>query len=62
VIHIKAGGYFENVEVGSEKTNIMLVGDGMWRTVIKASRNVVDNYTTFRSATLGTTLTRTLVT
>ncbi|KAM0909780.1 hypothetical protein ACQ4PT_014600 [Festuca glaucescens] len=52
VIHIKAGGYFENVEVGSEKTNIMLVGDGMWKTVIKASRNVVDNYTTFRSATL----------
>ncbi|XP_051213666.1 pectinesterase [Lolium perenne] len=52
VIHVKAGGYFENVEVGSEKTNIMLVGDGMWRTVIKASRNVVDNYTTFRSATL----------
>uniref|UniRef100_A0ACD5YBL1 Uncharacterized protein n=1 Tax=Avena sativa TaxID=4498 RepID=A0ACD5YBL1_AVESA len=52
VIHIKAGGYFENVEVGSEKTNLMLVGDGMWKTVIKASRNVVDNYTTFRSATL----------
>jgi pectinesterase len=63
VIHIKAGGYFENVEVGSEKTNIMLVGDGMWRTVIKASRNVVDNYTTFRSATLGTSSsTRMLVT
>uniref|UniRef100_J3MP28 Pectinesterase n=1 Tax=Oryza brachyantha TaxID=4533 RepID=J3MP28_ORYBR len=52
VIYIKAGGYFENVEVGSEKTNIMFVGDGMWRTVIKASRNVVDNSTTFRSATL----------
>lgn len=53
VIYIKAGGYFENVEVGSEKTNLMFVGDGMWRTVIKASRNVVDNSTTFRSATLG---------
>ncbi|TVU37253.1 hypothetical protein EJB05_10559, partial [Eragrostis curvula] len=47
-----AGGYFENVEVGSEKTNLMFVGDGMWKTVIKASRNVVDNSTTFRSATL----------
>jgi pectinesterase len=53
VIHIKAGGYFENVEVGPEKTNLMFVGDGMWKTVIKASRNVVDNSTTFRSATLG---------
>ncbi|XP_062187970.1 pectinesterase-like [Phragmites australis] len=52
VIYIKAGAYFENVEVGSEKTNIMFVGDGMWKTVIKASRNFVDNYTTFRSATL----------
>lgn len=52
VIRVKTGGYFENVEVGSEKTNLMLVGDGMWKTVIKASRNVVDNYTTFRSATL----------
>uniref|UniRef100_A0A0D9X2W6 Pectinesterase n=1 Tax=Leersia perrieri TaxID=77586 RepID=A0A0D9X2W6_9ORYZ len=52
VIYIKAGGYFENVEVGSEKTNIMFVGDGMWKTVIKASRSVVDNSTTFRSATL----------
>ncbi|RLN34067.1 pectinesterase-like [Panicum miliaceum] len=52
VIYIKAGGYFENVEVGPEKTNLMFVGDGMWKTVIKASRNVVDNSTTFRSATL----------
>ena len=53
VIYIKAGGYFENVEVGPEKTNLMFVGDGMWKTVIKASRNVADNSTTFRSATLG---------
>ncbi|CAL5084673.1 unnamed protein product [Urochloa decumbens] len=52
VIYIKAGGYFENVEVGPEKTNLMFVGDGMWKTVIKASRSVVDNSTTFRSATL----------
>ncbi|OEL22872.1 Pectinesterase 3 [Dichanthelium oligosanthes] len=52
VIYIKAGGYFENVEVGADKTNLMFVGDGMWKTVIKASRNVVDNSTTFRSATL----------
>jgi pectinesterase len=57
VIYIKAGGYFENVEVGSDKTNLMFVGDGMWKTVIKASRNVVDNSTTFRSATLGQSLT-----
>lgn len=53
VIYVKAGGYYENVEVGSSKTNIMLIGDGMWKTAIKANRNVVDGWTTFRSATLG---------
>ncbi|KAJ4802106.1 Pectinesterase [Rhynchospora pubera] len=52
VIYIKAGAYLENVEVGKSKTNIMFVGDGIGKTVIKASRNVVDGWTTFRSATL----------
>ncbi|KAK1280283.1 hypothetical protein QJS04_geneDACA019766 [Acorus gramineus] len=52
VIYIKAGAYFENVEVNKTKTNIMLVGDGIGKTVIKASRNVVDGWTTFRSATV----------
>ncbi|KAK8965813.1 Pectinesterase 2 [Platanthera guangdongensis] len=53
VIYIKAGGYFENVEVGKNKINLMFVGDGIGQTVIKASRNVVDGWTTFRSATVG---------
>ncbi|KAI0489454.1 hypothetical protein KFK09_029297 [Dendrobium nobile] len=52
VIYIKAGGYFENVEVGKNKINLMFVGDGIGKTVIKASRNVVDGWTTFRSATV----------
>ncbi|XP_057718438.1 pectinesterase-like [Arachis stenosperma] len=51
VIHIKAGAYFENVEVIKKKTNLMLVGDGIGKTVVKASRNVVDGWTTFQSAT-----------
>ncbi|CAA6654336.1 unnamed protein product [Spirodela intermedia] len=53
VIYIKAGGYFENVDVDSKKTNLMFIGDGMGKTVVKASRNVVDGWTTFRSATVG---------
>jgi pectinesterase len=53
VIYVKAGGYYENVEVGNSKTNIMLIGDGMWKTAIKGNRNVVDGWTTFRSATVG---------
>ncbi|XP_031497630.1 pectinesterase-like [Nymphaea colorata] len=53
IIYIKAGGYFENVDVPSSKTNLMFVGDGMWKTVVKASRNVIDGWTTYRSATVG---------
>ncbi|XP_062089042.1 pectinesterase-like [Humulus lupulus] len=52
VIYIKAGAYFENVEVVKKKTNLMFLGDGIGKTVIKASRNHVDGWTTFRSATV----------
>ncbi|KOM39442.1 hypothetical protein LR48_Vigan03g282400 [Vigna angularis] len=47
-----AGAYFENVEVIRRKTNLMWVGDGIGKTVVKASRNVVDGWTTFQSATV----------
>ncbi|KAF5455288.1 hypothetical protein F2P56_024883 [Juglans regia] len=52
VIYIKAGAYFENVEVERKKTNLMFIGDGIGKTIVKASRNVVDGWTTFRSATV----------
>ncbi|KAF5731428.1 pectinesterase-like [Tripterygium wilfordii] len=52
VVYIKAGAYFENVEVVTKKTMLMFVGDGIGKTVVKASRNVVDGWTTFRSATV----------
>jgi hypothetical protein len=35
----------------------MFIGDGMGKTVIKASLNVVDGSTTFRSATVGQSIT-----
>lgn len=53
VIYIKAGAYLENVEVPRKKTNLMFLGDGIGKTVVKASRNVVDGWTTFHSATVG---------
>lgn len=53
IIYIKAGAYFENVEVNKSKTNLMFIGDGIGKTVIKANRSVAQNFTTFRSATLG---------
>lgn len=53
IIRIKAGVYRENVEVPKKKKNIMFIGDGRTRTIITASRNVVDGSTTFHSATVG---------
>lgn len=52
IIYIKAGQYYENVEVDKKKTNIMFLGDGIGKTLIKGNRNVVDGWTTFRSAVL----------
>ncbi|KAL9318874.1 hypothetical protein ACSQ67_015391 [Phaseolus vulgaris] len=37
VIHIKEGAYFENVEVIRKKTNLMFVGDGIGKTVVKGT-------------------------
>uniref|UniRef100_A0A7N0TVB6 Pectinesterase n=1 Tax=Kalanchoe fedtschenkoi TaxID=63787 RepID=A0A7N0TVB6_KALFE len=37
VIYIKAGNYSETVEIKQEKTNIMFLGDGMGKTVIKGN-------------------------
>ncbi|KAG0480083.1 hypothetical protein HPP92_010680 [Vanilla planifolia] len=51
VIYVKRGFYLENVEIKKKKWNLMIVGDGMQSTVISGSRNFVDGWTTFRSAT-----------
>ncbi|XP_004247400.2 pectinesterase-like [Solanum lycopersicum] len=52
VIYIKAGAYFEYVEVVKKKSMIMFLGDGIGKTLIKGNRSVVDGWTTFRSATV----------
>lgn len=51
VIYVKAGTYNENVEISSK--NIMLVGDGIGKTIITGSRSVGGGSTTFNSATVG---------
>ncbi|XP_010273802.1 PREDICTED: pectinesterase/pectinesterase inhibitor PPE8B [Nelumbo nucifera] len=51
VIYVKRGVYKENVEIKKKKWNLMIVGDGMDVTIISGSRNFVDGWTTFRSAT-----------
>ncbi|KAL8033614.1 hypothetical protein ABFX02_13G170900 [Erythranthe guttata] len=52
VIYVKKGTYKENVEVGKNKKNLMIIGDGMNNTIITGDLNVVDGATTFNSATL----------
>ncbi|RDX63479.1 hypothetical protein CR513_58088, partial [Mucuna pruriens] len=52
VIYVKKGTYKENVEIGSKKTNVMLVGDGMDATVITGNLNFIDGTSTFKSATV----------
>ncbi|KAF9614039.1 hypothetical protein IFM89_014839 [Coptis chinensis] len=51
VIHIKKGLYNEYVDIKKKKWNLMMTGDGMGVTVISGNHNVVDGWTTFRSAT-----------
>ncbi|KAK4415781.1 Pectinesterase 1 [Sesamum alatum] len=51
-IKIMAGVYKENVLIPREKIKIMLIGDGMNSTIITGSRNFVDGFSTFESATL----------
>ncbi|GJU64561.1 pectinesterase 2-like protein [Tanacetum coccineum] len=52
VIHVKAGVYKENIEIGTKLKNIMLLGDGIGKTIITGSKSVGGGSTTFKSATL----------
>ncbi|CAI0448199.1 unnamed protein product [Linum tenue] len=51
VIYVKGGVYNEYVEIKKKRWNIMMVGDGINRTIITGNRNFIDGWTTFRSAT-----------
>lgn len=53
IIQVKRGTYKENLDIGTNMKNIMLVGDGMRYTIITGSRSVVGGTTTFNSATVG---------
>ncbi|KAK6144988.1 hypothetical protein DH2020_021808 [Rehmannia glutinosa] len=54
VIRIKAGVYEETIRVPLEKKNVVLLGDGMGKTVITGSMNVgQQGMSTYNSATVG---------
>ena len=61
IIYIKAGVYNEKIEIDRHMKNIMLVGDGMDRTIITNNRNVPDGSSTYGSATFGITDTNILL-
>ncbi|KAL0876732.1 hypothetical protein Bca101_026437 [Brassica carinata] len=51
--HTSSSVYRENIEVGNNNHNIMLVGDGERKTIITSGRSVKGGYTTYNSATAG---------
>lgn len=55
VIYVKAGVYSENLQIVNSLTNLVLVGDGIGRTIITGSRSVRNGFTTFSSATFSKT-------
>ncbi|KAL2345439.1 hypothetical protein Fmac_006724 [Flemingia macrophylla] len=51
VILITEGVYQEYVSIAKNKKFLMLIGDGINKTIITGDHNVVDGFTTFNSAT-----------
>ncbi|KAK7392294.1 hypothetical protein VNO78_20728 [Psophocarpus tetragonolobus] len=51
LIYVTAGVYEENVSIDKKKTYLMMLGDGINKTIITGNRSVVDGWTTFKSAT-----------
>ncbi|CAK9154650.1 unnamed protein product [Ilex paraguariensis] len=52
IIYVKRGVYHENIDMKKQKTNVMLVGDGIGVTVVSGNRNFMQGWTTFRTATV----------
>ncbi|XP_064958257.1 pectinesterase-like [Musa acuminata AAA Group] len=51
VIYVKAGVYNEYVQVTSSLSNLVMLGDGIGKTIITGNRSVASGYTTLSSAT-----------
>ncbi|GAB4835783.1 hypothetical protein Ancab_000699 [Ancistrocladus abbreviatus] len=51
LIYVVAGVYQEYVSIPKNKQYLLMVGDGINRTIITGNRSVVDGWTTFNSAT-----------
>ncbi|GKV39693.1 hypothetical protein SLEP1_g47425 [Rubroshorea leprosula] len=51
VVYVRQGYYEEYVVVPKNKNNILLIGDGINKTIITGSHNRADNWTTYNSST-----------
>lgn len=56
VIHVKAGTYYEYIKIPTKQKNVMLIGDGLGKTIIVGSRSSEAGWTTYQSATVGKNL------
>ncbi|VVA39310.1 PREDICTED: pectinesterase [Prunus dulcis] len=52
VIHVKAGTYYEYIRIPTKQKNVMLIGDGLGKTIIVGSRSSEAGWTTYESATV----------
>lgn len=51
IIYVKEGTYVENILLDKHKWNVMIYGDGKFKTIISGSKNFVDGTPTFSTAT-----------
>lgn len=52
-IYVKQGTYFEKVSIGMEKTHLILIGDGMGKTIITYNNSNSTGSSTSKSYTVG---------
>lgn len=53
VIYAREGVYEEYIVVPINKKNLMLIGDGIKKTIITGNHNVVDGWTTYNCSSFG---------
>ncbi|CAI9105393.1 OLC1v1004304C1 [Oldenlandia corymbosa var. corymbosa] len=53
LIYVTAGVYEEYISIGKSQKYLMMVGDGINRTIITGNHSFVDGWTTFNSSTFG---------
>lgn len=53
VIYAREGLYEEYIVISNKKRNIMLIGDGINKTIISGNHSFIDGWTTYNSSTFG---------